>query len=529
MRPDLEFGTIARTVRAARSRFGDVDAVVDGDVRWTFDQLVVRIEEAARAMMSAGIEPGDRVAIWAPNIHEWIVAALGTVTAGGVLVPINTRYKGAEAAHILERSRARLLFTVSGFLGNDYVAELGGAAVELPELERIVLLRGTSPTNALSWADFVAEGARVSASQLDDRVASIDPEDICDVLFTSGTTGRPKGVMTTHAQNLRVFQAWADTVGLRTGDRYLMINPYFHSFGYKAGILASMLQGATMYPESVFDVVTVFERVQSESITMLPGAPTIHLAMLDHPDREHYDLSSLRLAVTGAAVIPVEMILRMQSEMSYDTIVSAYGLTEATGTVSICRPDDDPETIALTSGRPIPDTEVRIVDAAGNELPADQPGEVVCRGYHVMRGYLDEPDATAEVIDGDGWLHTGDIGTMNERGYLSITDRMKDMFIVGGFNVYPAEVENGLLGHPGVAQAAVIGVDDTRLGEVGHAYVIARAGARLDPTELIDWCRSRMANFKVPRSIHVVESLPTNASGKVLKYELRAASNTGAA
>ncbi|MDW3215579.1 MAG: FadD3 family acyl-CoA ligase [Ilumatobacteraceae bacterium] len=522
MRPDLEFGTVGRMVRAARIRFGDLEAVVDDAQRWTFAHLADRIDEAAGAAVSAGIERGDSVAIWAPNSREWIVSALGCVSIGASLVPVNTRFRGAEAAEIIDRSGARLLFTVTGFLGNDYVAELRGAGRELDRLERIVVMNGHAPSGTSTWSDFLAESSSVSTRLLDERMESVEPDDVSDVLFTSGTTGRPKGVMTTHAQNLRVFQAWADTVGLERGDRYLMVNPYFHSFGYKAGILACMLQGATMFPEPVFDVERVFERIESESITVLPGAPTIHLSMLDHPDRDVHRLSSLRLAVTGAANIPVELIRRMRSEMSYDTVVSAYGLTEATGTVSICRPDDDAETIATTSGRAIPDTEVSVVDEAGREVPRGEPGEVVCRGYHVMIGYLDDPEATAQAIDENGWLHTGDIGTMDDRGYLSITDRKKDMFIVGGFNVYPAEVENGLLAHPDIANAAVVGVPDRRLGEVGNAYVVPRAGALLEATELTEWCRTRMANFKVPRAFHVVESLPTNASGKVLKYELRA-------
>lgn len=520
-RPDLTFGTIPNMVRGAAERFGDAEAVVDGEVRWSFVELSRRVDEAARAFIAAGVMPGDRVGIWAPNLNEWILAALGAIAAGGVVVPMNTRFKGPEAAYVLERSGARLLFTVHGFLGNDYVGSLASSGTELEHLERTVVLRGDAVAGTQSWADFLAGGEGVSQEMLDERIAVASPSDVTDIIFTSGTTGRPKGVMTSHAQNMRVFETWGSTVGLRAGDRYLIVNPFFHTFGYKAGILASLLRGATMIPEPVFDVAAVLNRVEAERITMLPGPPTLYLSILDHPDRHLYDLSSLRLAVTGAAAVPVEMILRMRNELTFDTIVTAYGLTESTGTISICRPDDDPETIASTSGRAIPGVEVRVVDDSGVDVPVGAPGEIVCRGYNVMLGYFEDPVATAEAIDADGWLHTGDIGVMDERGYLAITDRKKDMFIVGGFNAYPAEIENTLLGHPSTAQVAVVGVPDERMGEVGHAFVVPRSEAHIDPDELIAWCRERMANYKVPRAVHVVDTLPTNASGKVLKFELR--------
>jgi acyl-CoA synthetase (AMP-forming)/AMP-acid ligase II len=353
------------------------------------------------------------------------------------------------------------------------------------------------------------------------RIDTGSPLALSDIIFTSGTTGRPKGVMCTHDQTLRVFHAWSGIVGLAHADRYLIVNPFFHTFGYKAGFLACLLRGATIVPEPVFDVASVLRRVEAERITMLPGPPTLFLTLLDVPDRERYDLSSLRLAVTGAAAVPVEMIRRMREELTFRVIITGYGLTESTGTIAMCRPEDDPETIATTSGRAIPDVEMRVIDEKGNEVPRGTAGEIVCRGYNVMQGYFRDEAATAEAIDRAGWLHTGDIGVMNDRGYIAITDRKKDMFIVGGFNAYPAEIENILLGHPAIAHAAVVGVPDDRQGEVGHAFVVARSGCILDAAEVTAWSREHMANFKVPRAVHVVEALPTNASGKVLKFELR--------
>jgi HIP---CoA ligase len=271
----------------------------------------------------------------------------------------------------------------------------------------------------------------------------------------------------------------------------------------------------------VFDVPSVMRRVDEESITMLPGAPAIYQTILDHPDLGDFDLSTLRLAVTGSATVPVEMIRRMREELTFETIVTGYGLTEATGIATMCRHDDDLETIATTAGRAIPGVEVLVVDDDGKEVPRGEPGEVVIRGYNLMAGYFGDPGATATTIDEDGWLHSGDVGVMDEAGNLRITDRTKDMFIVGGFNAYPAEIENMMMRHPAIGQVAVIGVPDERHGEVGKAYVVPRAGAVVDPDEVVAWCRGEMANYKVPRSVEVVDALPLNATGKVLKYVLR--------
>ncbi len=522
MRADLEWGSVPGLVAGAADRFGAAAALVDGGVRLSFADLARAAEAATGAAIAAGIQPGDRAAIWAPNIHEWVAAALGILGAGGVLVPLNTRFKGLEAADILARSRARALFCVNGFLGTDYPALLAAAGVELPDLEHIVVLRGTAPEGTETWDDWLGRAAPVAPDATRARWSAVGADDLSDIIFTSGTTGRPKGAMCTHAQTLRVFETWADIVGLTEGDRYLIINPFFHTFGYKAGWVACLLRGATIIPQAVFDVPTTMEMIQTERITVLPGPPTLFQSILDHPDRGRFDLSSLRLAVTGAAVVPVELIRRMRDELTFDTIITAYGLTEATGTVTMCRPDDDPETIATTSGRAIPDTECAVVDDAGAPVPAGAPGEVVTRGYHVMRGYLDDPDATAEAVDAGGWLHTGDIGVMDERGYLRITDRKKDVYIVGGFNAYPAEIEGILLRHPAVSQVAVVGVPDDRLGEVGMAFVVPRPGTSVEEEGLIAWARDQMANFKVPRRVEVVDALSLNASGKVLKTDLRA-------
>jgi acyl-CoA synthetase (AMP-forming)/AMP-acid ligase II len=520
MQDEIEWGalTIPRAVSLAAERFGDRSALEDGDLRFTFRELADAGLRAARAFLASGVERGDRVAIWAPNVAEWVVAAIGLQSAGAALVPLNTRFKAAEAGYVLRRSGARLLCTVGEFLGTDYAAMLAGE--ELPELREVVTLRGTSAT-ATPWRDFLARGERVPISHARERADAVEPGDLSDVIFTSGTTGNPKGVMTAHGQNLRVFDAWARGAGIREGDRYLIVNPFFHTFGYKAGWLACIQVGATAIPHAVFDPGAVLERIGKERIGVLPGPPTLYQSLLAHPERARYDLASLRLAVTGAAAIPVELVKRMRSELGFETVITAYGLTESSGTVTMCLPTDDAETIATTSGRAIPGVEVRCVDREGRESPRGSPGEIVVRGFNVMRGYLDDPAETAKAIDAEGWLHTGDIGVMDERGYLRITDRIKDLFIVGGFNCYPAEIENLMYRHQGIAQVAVVGVPDERMGEVGVAFVVPRPGAALEPGDVVAWCREHMANYKVPRRVEVVASLPTNASGKVLKYELR--------
>jgi len=436
---DWEKLTIPRTALRAAERFGDRSALEDGDLRLSFRELADAGLRAARAFLAAGVEPRDRVAIWAPNVAEWVVAAIGLQSAGGVLVPLSTRFKAAEAGYVLRRSGARLLCTVGEFLGVDYAALLAGE--DLPALREIVTLRGGS-ANATPWSDFLARGERMPAHHARERALAVAPGDLSDIIFTSGTTGNPKGVMTTHGQNLRVFDVWSRGAGIREGDRYLIVNPFFHTFGYKAGWLACLQVGATAIPHAVFDAGAVLERIGKDRISVLPGAPTLYQSLLAHPDRAKVDLSSLRVAVTGAAPVPVELVERMRRELGFEIVVTAYGLTESSGTVSMCLPSDDAETISTTSGRAIPGVELRCVGKDGHEVPRGEPGEIQVRGFNVMKGYWGAPAETAKAIDAEGWLHTGDIGVMDARGYLRITDRIKDMFIVGGFNCYPAEIEN---------------------------------------------------------------------------------------
>jgi acyl-CoA synthetase (AMP-forming)/AMP-acid ligase II len=495
--------TIPAQLAATTDQHGDRVAIVDGDVRLTYAALRDAARDFGAALVHGGIAPGNRVSIWMPNCVEWVIAVLGIWSAGATLVPINTRFKGGEASEILGRSRCRLLVTVSDFLGTDYAAMLHDSGAELPDLETIVVARSAG------WHDFVGAATETDRAELDRRAAAVDAADVSDILFTSGTTGTPKGVVQTHRSTLGVAGDWVAMTGLGPDDRYLMVNPYFHMFGLKAGILASLIARATMLPEPVFDVARVLRRVVDERVTVLPGAPTLYQSILDHPDRDAHDLSTLRLAVTGAADIPVELIRRTMQELPFRTVIAGYGLTEG-GTATATEPDDPPEAVATTVGKPRPGFELRIVD-----------GEIHLRGATVMSHYLDDPEATAAVLSPDGWLRTGDLGVIDDAGRLKIIGRSKDMFIVGGFNAYPAEIENALLKHPDIQQVAVIGIPDDRLGEVGMAFVVPHPGATATADDLIEWSRHEMANYKVPRRVEFVTELPVNATGKVVKDELR--------
>jgi acyl-CoA synthetase (AMP-forming)/AMP-acid ligase II len=538
VRGDLEWGTIPRLVRSAAARYGEAEAVVGARTRLSYHELGVRVERAAAAVLAAGVRPGDRVAIWAPNTPDFVVAALGAVAAGGVLVPIGTRLKADEATDLLRRTRAELLFVTDTFLGVSYVAALRAAAgrrgarspfADLPHLRAAVVLgdRAEAGEGLQHWRGFLDAARDVPERSVRERADAVRPEDAADILFTSGTTGRPKGAVSTHAQSLRAFATWADLAGLVEGDRYLVVNPFTHTFGYKAGILAALMRGATVLPQPVFDAEAVLAKISKERVTVLPGAPTVYQSLLDHPARSGYDLGSLRLAVTGAAVVPLELVIRIREELGFGTVLTAYGLTESCGLVTMCRRDDDPGLIAATSGRAVPGVTVRVADEQGTEQAPGNPGEVQVRGYPVMREYFEDEEETRSAFTGDGWLRTGDIGVLDDEGNLRITDRLKDMYTVGGFNAYPAEIERVLARHPLVADVAVVGVPDPRLGEVGKAFVVAReavppdAGEELS-TELIAWSRREMANYKVPRQVEFVAELPRNASGKVLKSLLRA-------
>ena len=496
--------TIPAVLRAAAAAAPDREAVVTPGSRLTFAELLQQVRRASAAWLAHGIGHGDRVAVWGPNTADWAVAALGLTGIGAVVVPVNSRFKGEEARYLLDKTGAAALVVDDAFLtellGTDPLAALGD-----PD----VLVVRTS-----ELAAFLGRAGEVPEEKVEELAASVREDDPSDIIFTSGTTGRPKGVVATHGQSVRLFRTWADTVGFREGERMLVVAPFFHTFGYKAGLLACLLKRSTMVPLKVFDVDLALRTIVDEHIDVVPGPPTLYSSILEHPGLDASALN-LRLAVTGAAVVPTALITRMREELGFREVITAYGLTECTGLATACRPGDADDVISLTSGRAVDGVEVRVLAETG------QPGEVLVRGYGVMRGYWEDPEATAEAVDADGWLHTGDVGVMDADGNLRITDRLKDMYVVGGFNAYPAEIEQVLVRHEGVSEAAVIGVPDERMGEVGKAFVVPRAGASVRPDDLVAWCRDRLANYKVPRTVELVDALPKNATGKVTKDVLR--------
>ena len=497
--------TIPQVLDGIADQFSGHYALVTEDRQLTFAELRDEVRRAAAALIDLGVSAGDRVAIWSPNTWHWVVACLATTYAGGVLVPLNTRYTASEATDILGRTGAPLLFASGEFLGADKAASIDRDA--LPDLKHITRVPIEKADG--TWDEFMSRSADLEAA--DARAAAVKPDDVSDILFTSGTTGRSKGALCAHRQSLAGSAAWAECGQITSEDRYLCINPFFHNFGYKAGILACLQTGATLIPQLTFDPERAMAAVADHRITVLPGPPTIYQVLLDHPKRGDYDLTSLRFAVTGAAVVPVVLIERMQNELDIDIVLTAYGLTEANGFGTMCTADDDAVTVATTCGRPIADFELRV----------GEHDEVLLRGPNVMLRYLDDPEATAAAIDVDGWLHTGDVGRVDEAGNLSITDRLKDMYISGGFNVYPAEVEQVLARLEGVVESAVIGVPDDRLGEVGKAFVVAKPEAKLDAETVIAYTREHLAKFKTPTSVEFLDVLPRNPGGKVVKPLLR--------
>lgn len=532
--------TIPALVAYAAEHFTDREALVDGPVRLSFAELAEQVRRTSAALIASGVKHGDKVAIWAPNTARWVIAALAATSVGAAMVPLNSRYRGIEAHQILSRAEARVLFVAEGFLDTSYTRLLVEGAAQLgytdeahvvpglPKLKTLVSLPAgesgapvdTAVLPLSGWDDFLAAGLGADPALVAERAAQVTAEDIADVIFTSGTTGRSKGVISAHRQSLGVSYAWADHAQITEEDRYLVVSPFSHTFGYKVGILVCLATGAAIYPMATFDLDETVRLLREEKISVIPGAPTIHQSILDHPNFPAAEETNWRLAVLGSAMVPDRLLERLRTEARVQQLTTAYGLSEAV-VVTMCRPGDSAHTVTSTAGRPTAGFEVRVVDTAGRNVPAGTAGEVLVRGENVMLGYLDDPEATAKAIDADGWLHTGDMGKLNEDGYLSIVDRIKDMFTVGGFNVYPAEVENTIGSLDGVSACAVIPQPDDRMGEVAHAVVEVLPGSQLTEQDVITHCRKWLANYKVPRSVEITAQLPRNAAGKILKRSIR--------
>lgn len=493
----------------------------DGTVT-SFACLARRVRRLGSHLLDLGLRPGDRAAILAPNSAEWIVAACAVMSIGAVMIPVNTRFKGQEVRYVLEKAQVAVLFTVGSFLGVDYPAmvveacggpEQGQPVRDLDSLLDIILIDapGFAPEAGVD-GDHLAFAAAAS---------KVTPRTTADILFTSGTTGMPKGAMHSHGQGLWMTGIWNETNDLTDQDRTAIVNPFFHSFGYRSGWMSALTAGMTMFPMATFDPRRLLEVIERERITQLSGAPTVFHSLIEHPDFPKRNLASLRTGHTGGAKTPPAIIRGCYERLGFEMFLTSFGQTESTAIISTNRAGDPIEAIIGTVGRPVVGVEVRMIDETGQDVPAGEAGELLVRGPNVMQGYFKDPEQTAATIDPDGWLHTGDVAAMDPDGRLRILDRIKDIVIVGGFNAYPAEIEIMLGQHPAIAEVAVIGLPDERMGEVTAACVILKPGMTLDASELLHWSRERMANYKVPRHVFVMADFPRTPLGKVQKFLLK--------
>ena len=542
MRPeDIEGLTVAGLLDLVHQRRPDDEALVypDRDLRYTYAEFKEVVEGCARALMALGIEKGDHVAVWGQNVPEWVTLQFATGKVGAVLVTINPAYKSHELKYVLDQSDAAALFMTEGvrdasFLKilQDAVPELveasdGGLSVEeLPFLKNVVLMGAKPPADLplMSFEGFLQRGEGVSEEELRERQASLDAEDVINMQYTSGTTGFPKGVQLTHANIVKNAFYIGECMKLGPEDRVCIPVPFFHCFGCVLGTLNTVTHEATMVPVESFDAEEVLEAVDRERCTALLGVPTMFIAELDHPDFESYDTSSLRTGIMAGSPCPMEVMKKVVDVMGAKEITIAYGQTESSPVITQTRTDDPLELRVSSVGRKLPDVEVRIVSVETDEdcAPGEQ-GELLTRGYHVMRGYYKMDEKTDEVIDDEGWLHTGDLAVMDEDGYVRITGRAKDMIIRGGENVYPREIEEFLYTHPEISDVQVYGVPDEKYGEKVAAAIQLRQDSELTAEEVKDYCRENIARYKVPEYVDFVEEYPMTASGKIQKYKLREA------
>jgi fatty-acyl-CoA synthase len=542
MRPeDIEGLTVGGLLDLVHERRPDDEALVypDRGLRHTYAEFRESVEDCARALMALGIEKGDHVAVWGQNVPEWVTLQFATGKVGAVLVTINPAYKSHELKYVLDQSDAAALFLTGGVGDADFLqilqdavpalagAEDGGLSIEgLPFLRNVVLM-GTEPPVGLpvkGFGEFLEGGEDVSGGDLRARQDSLDAEDVINMQYTSGTTGFPKGVQLTHANIVKNAYYIGECMRLGPGDRVCIPVPFFHCFGCVLGTLNTVTHEGTMVPVETFDAEAVLEAVDQEGCTALLGVPTMFIAELDHPDFEQYDTSSLRTGIMAGSPCPMEVMKRVVDVMGADEITIAYGQTESSPVITQTRTDDPLELRVSSVGRKLPEVEVRILSVETDEdcEPGEQ-GELLTRGYHVMRGYYKMEDRTAEVIDEDGWLHTGDLAVMDGDGYVRITGRAKDMIIRGGENIYPREIEEFLYTHPEISDVQVYGVPDEKYGEKVAAAIQLRQGSELTVERAKDYCRQNIARFKGPEYIDFVEGYPMTASGKIQKYKLREA------
>ena len=529
--------TVGALLDRTAAQFPENDALVYNhrDLRLSYQEFNRLCRRVAKGLMALGIQKGEHIAIWATNVPEWVTLQFTTGKMGAVLVTVNTNYKSFEVEYLLQQSDATTLVMIGGTKTTDYLKIINELCPELkdcppgqlnsarlPLLKNVIFIGEEAQAGMLNWNDLLELADQITDEELDARQASLDPDDCINMQYTSGTTGFPKGVMLTHTNLVNNAHSIANCMAFSQRDRLLITVPFFHCFGCVLGTMTCVVSGATMVPLEVFNPVRVLEIVDQERCTALHGVPTMFIMELEELAKGNYDVSSLRTGIMAGSPCPIEVMKAVVDRMGMREITITYGQTEASPAITMTRTDDPIELRVTTVGKVIPNVEAKIVDPeTGEDCPPGVQGEICSRGYNVMKGYYKMPEATAQAIDQDGWLHTGDLGIMDEKGYFKITGRLKDMIIRGGENVYPREIEEFLYTHPLIKDVQVVGVPSLKYGEEVLAYVQLREGVTLTKEEIQDYCRDKIAKYKVPSYVLFIDRYPITASGKIQKYKLR--------
>ncbi|RIW35050.1 AMP-binding protein [Bacillus salacetis] len=529
--------TVGRLLEEKAELQGDRDAVVynDRNLRMSYKEFDSYCRKVAKGLMGLGLQKGEHMAVWSTNTPEWLASQFATGKMGAVLVTVNTNYRTAELEYLLKQSEATTILLMDQYRDASYIEMLYEICPELkdshpgtldskrlPSLKNVIVLSEKRYSGTYNWEDILQMADRVEEAELAERMSSLDPEDVINMQYTSGTTGFPKGVMLTHNNIVNNAYNIAQCMKLSNEDRLCIPVPFFHCFGCVLGTMACVSVGAAMVPVQEFSPEVVLQTVQDEKCTGLHGVPTMFIAELNHPDFDQYDLSSLRTGIMAGSNCPIEVMKGVIERMGADEITIAYGQTESSPVITQTRTDDPIEIRVETVGRALPNVEVKIVQPGSTEeVPFGVQGELCTRGYHVMKGYYNNEEATAEAIDHDGWLHTGDLAVMDENGYCRITGRLKDMIIRGGENVYPREIEEFIYTHPKVLDVQVVGIPDEVYGEEVMAWIILKEDQTATADELRDYCRGKISRYKIPRYIEFTEEYPMTASGKIQKFKLR--------
>ena len=504
-------------------------------IRWSYRELKEQVDRLATGLLALGIEPGDRIGIWGPNSYEWIMTQFATAKIGAILVNVNPAYRLFELEFVLNKVGCKAIIAAEKFKSSEYLNMLNSLAPELsscepgylravkvPQLETVIRMGQSSSPGMFNFSEVCNLGSKRDQKRLQQLATELAPDDAINIQFTSGTTGNPKGATLTHCNILNNGYYAATSMRLTPDDRLCMPVPLYHCFGMVLGVLACLTSGATIVlPNPVYDPVTTLQAVATEKCTALHGVPTMFVTELDHPDFASFDMSSLRTGIIAGAPCPEELMKRIISDMNMENVLIGYGQTELSPVNHMTLPEDSLENRTQTVGRPIPYIEVKIVDENNRVLPIGEQGEICTRGYSVMKGYWDDDEKTAETIV-DGWLHSGDLGTMNEHGYVRITGRIKDMIIRGGENIYPREIEEFLFTNPKITEVQVFGVEDPKMGEEVCAWIQLTDGATASEQEIRDFCKGQISHYKIPRYVRFVDEFPMTVTGKIRKIEMRA-------